>query len=163
MIIDLTDMIASYKENIYVDGPVTIPKDYLEGTSIRELRNVMFQGEIIRISDNDFQIHGNVSGEMILPDDVTLEDVIYPFQISVMDDFNDTFSDNYLKIDQRELDILDFLWQNILVEVPSKVSGKHHVTELEGDGWRLISEDKLESEKNRPLSELSKVFDSRKE
>ena len=163
MIIDLTDMIASGKENIYVDQKVDIPDDYLNGTSIRKLDNVVFQGEIIRIGDDDFQIHGNVIGEMILPDDVTLEDVIYPFQIDILEDFGDIESDNYLKIDHGELDILDFLWQNILVEVPSKISNGSDITEIEGDGWRFISEDKFNSEKNLPFSELSKVFDSRKE
>ena len=163
MIIDLTDMIASGKENIYVDQKVDIPDDYLNGTSIRKLDNVIFQGEIIRIGDDDFQIHGNVIGEMILPDDVTLEDVIYPFQIDILEDFGDIESDNYLKIDHGELDILDFLWQNILVEVPSKISNGSDITEIEGDGWRFISEDKFNSEKNLPFSELSKVFDSRKE
>ena len=36
---------------------------------------------------------------------------------------------------------------------------------LEGDGWRLITEEELEKEKsnNSPFSELSKMFDSRKE
>ena len=67
---------------------------------------------------------------------------------------------------QNRLDITEFLWQNILVEIPLKVvSEKNAGMTLEGDGWRLITEDELEKEKsnNSPFSELSKMFDSRKE
>ena len=70
-----------------------------------------------------------------------------------------------LKLCKISLILLIFLWQNILVEVPSKVrkQGNENL-KLEGDGWRLITEDELEeSSNNSPFNELSKMFDSGKE
>ena len=62
------------------------------------------------------------------------------------------------------LDITEFLWQNILVEIPLKVvSEKNEGITLEGNGWRLITEEELNKSNNSPFSELSKMFDSRKE
>ena len=58
------------------------------------------------------------------------------------------------------IDILDFLWQTILVEVPLKVRNpKNENIKLEGNGWRLITEDELNNRKYNPFSELSKLLD----
>ena len=97
---------------------------------------------------------------MVLPDDVTLEDVDYDYHVSISEDFND--GDDFFKIIQNRLDITDFLWQNILTEVPSKVRKNSDGVHLEGDGWRVIGEDEL-VHNSSPLSELSKIFDSGKE
>ena len=73
-------------------------------------------------------------------------------------------NENNLKIVQNNLDITDFLWQNILVEIPLKVvSEKNRDVTLKGDGWRLVTESDLKTSNDSPFSELSKMFDSRKE
>ena len=93
-----------------------------------------------------------------------MEDVIYPYEIEVEEEFNDVLNDEYLQIVQNKLDITDFLWQNILVEVPSKIKKQgNEDLKLEGDGWRLVTEDELVSSNDSPFSELSKMFDSGKE
>ena len=164
MVIDLTKLVIGNTDSIFVDGEFSISSDYFVDTSVKGLDHVYFKGNVIRLSDSDYQITGVITGNMILSDDITLEDVIYPFHVEVEEDFNDVMNDNYLQIVQNKLDITDFLWQNILVEVPSKIkkSGNEDL-KLEGDGWRLITEDELESSNNSPFSELSKMFDSGKE
>ena len=73
-------------------------------------------------------------------------------------------NDNNLKIVQNTLDITEFLWQNILVEIPLKVvSEKNQNLKLEGNGWRLITEEDLEHSNNSPFSELKEKLNSRKE
>ena len=50
--------------------------------------------------------------------------------------------DNSLEIIQNRLDIFPIVWQNILVDVPLRVLAPDAKEEsLEGDGWRLITED----------------------
>ena len=103
---------------------------------------------------------------MVLPDDITLEDVNYPFASNVSEKFNETGKneENNLEIVHNRLDIQEFLWQNILVEIPLKVkSEKSENLTLKGDGWRLVTEEELKESNNSPFSELSKIFDSRKE
>ena len=47
------------------------------------------------------------------------------------------------------LDITDILWQNILVEIPSKVRSTDEAINLEGNGWRVISEEQFMKERKK--------------
>lgn len=168
MNIDLTKLITSHMEELEVNIDVVIPDELIKASSIRELKDVKFVGEITKLCDGDFSICGKLNGVMVLPDDITLEDVCVNFISDVEESFG-IFSkndDEILKIVQNRLDITEFLWQNILVEVPLKVvSDENRNLTMEGDGWRLVTEEELEKEKsnNSIFNELSKIFDSRKE
>ena len=168
MNIDLTKLVTSYTEEIEVSGDVNIPDNMFLGTDVRALKDVKFLGSIIKLCDGDYQISGNLVGVMVLPDDITLESVEVNFASEIEENFSD-FSKNEeknLEIVKNRLDITEFLWQNILVEIPLKVVSEKNVgMTLKGDGWRLITEEELEKERsnNSPFSELSKMFDSREE
>ena len=168
MNIDLTKLITSHMEELEVNIDVVIPDELIKASSIRELKDVKFVGEITKLCDGDFSICGKLNGVMVLPDDITLEDVCVNFISDVEESFG-IFSkndDEILKIVQNRLDITEFLWQNILVEVPLKVvSDENRNLTMKGDGWRLVTEEELEKEKsnNSIFNELSKIFDSRKE
>ncbi len=163
MIIDLTSIVTNGVSSIDIDSDVDIDLSLYKNIQIRNLVNVRFVGKLIRLEDSDYNLIGKLMGIMILPDDITLEDVNYPFEINI--DENIPVNGNELiKIMQNRLDITDFLWQNILVEVPLKVKDpKNDNLTLEGNGWRLVTEDEIKLENSSPLSELSKIFDSRKE
>ena len=92
---------------------------------------------------------------MILPDDITLEDTFYEFKTDISDYVEEIF-----KIEKNSIDILDYLWQNILVEVPLKVHNpKNDNIKLEGNGWRLITEEEMNSRSNHPFNDLSKLLE----
>ena len=161
MIIDLTDLLIGNIDFIDINDNIIISNDYFVNTSIRSLVDTRFNGSVTRIGDG-YQLKGIISGIMVLPDDITLEDVEYSYNTNIIENFGN--DDDCLKIIQNKLDITDFLWQNILVEVPSKVKNeKNKNLTMEGDGWRLVSEDELNSCNDSPFSELSKMFDSGKE
>ena len=168
MNIDLTKLVTSYTEEIEVSGDVNIPDNMFLGTDVRALRDVNFSGGITKLCDGDYQISGKLTGIMVLPDDITLEDVDVKFNSEIEESFSEFCKKKKknLEIIQNRLDITEFLWQNILVEIPLKVTSEKSASiSLKGDGWRLITEEELEKEKsnNSPFSELSKMFDSRKE
>ena len=167
MNIDLTKLITSNLEELEIEGTIVISEAQYQDTSIRELKDVKFKGEILKLYDNSYQLAGNLEGIMILPDDITLENVEYPFKIEIEENFSEISNnnENNLKIIQNRLDITDFLWQNILVEIPLKVKlEKNENLTLKGNGWRLVTENELKNDDNdSPFSELSKMFDSRKE
>ena len=166
MNIDLTKLVTSSMEELEVEGDVCIPQEFLQSTQIRDLKDIKFNGEIIKLCDGNFQITGVLTGMMVLPDDITLEDVEINFVSEIEENFSENCKseENFLEIVQNRLDITEFLWQNILVEIPSKVvSDKNEGLTLEGNGWRLITEEELKTRDNSPFSELSKMFDSRKE
>ena len=64
------------------------------------------------------------------------------------------------------LDITDILWQNILVEIPSKVHSTSEDINLSGDGWRVLSEEEYEKEKsknNNPFSNLDELLKTKED
>ena len=152
MTIDLFNLVVNNK-TINIDSDIIIPNEYLENSGIGRLNNIHFKGNIKKLVDDTYSLEGVLSGTMILADDITLEDYEYNFTSEIEENIEET-SINL----QKTLDITDILWQNILIEVPSKVvNDKNKNIKLEGNGWRLISEDDLNS-KNNPLSELEDLL-----
>ena len=94
-----------------------------------------------------------ISGEMIILDSISLEDVVYPFTI----EYDDYIFENSLK-NENTLDILGFLWENIVLEVPLQFTKVSDLSKFHGDGWKLISEEELKLDKN-PFNELLKDFE----
>ncbi len=152
MTIDLFNLVVNNK-TINIDSDIIIPNEYLENSGIRRLNNIHFKGNIKKLVEDTYSLEGVLSGTMILADEITLEDYEYNFTSEIEENIEET-SINL----QKTLDITDILWQNILIEVPSKVvNDKNKNIKLEGNGWRLISEDDLNS-KNNPLSELEDLL-----
>lgn len=157
MNIDLTKLVTNIVEEIVLDIDVVFPDSYYENDRIRNLKDTCFKGNITKNYDGNYIIDGVISGVMVIPDDITLEDVDYEFSSEISEEFSeiDGKFDNNLKIIQNSLDITEFLWQNILVEIPLKVvSEKNKNLKLEGNGWRLTTEDEVNNGNNSPFSEL---------
>lgn len=153
MIIELFDLVSKGKK-INIDRDVNISDELLSTSTIRRLNNVHFNGYIDKLIDDTYELVGTLSGTMIIPDDITLEDYEYNFTSEIEENIDETRI-NY----QKSIDITEDLWQNILVEIPLKaVNEKNKNIKLEGNGWRLISEDELEKAKNNPLSSLEEMF-----
>ena len=164
MIIDLGSLVTNLKESIDIDKSIDMSSVDLSNTSIRKLNNTYFKGKITRISDDTFSIVGILSGTMVLPDDITLEDVDYNYEIQIDENFGESTenSENNIEIVQNTIDILPFLWQNIIVEIPLKVVNDENKNKtFEGNGWRLISEDEVNTSNNSPFSDLQKLLDSK--
>lgn len=155
MRIDLTNILANIVSAININEQVIIDNEMLKTSNIRRLDNTMFKGRIFKDYEDNLVLEGNITGTMVLPDDITLKDVNYEFKSEIFEYIEEVFT-----IDKNSIDILDYLWQNILVEVPLKVrSDKDDNITLKGDGWRLITEEELNNRSNRPFSDLSKLLD----
>lgn len=153
MIIELFDLVSKGKK-INIDNEVNISDELLSTSTIRRLNNVHFNGYIDKLIDDTYELVGTLSGTMIIPDDITLEDFEYNFTSEIEENIDETRI-NF----QKSIDITEDLWQNILVEIPLKaVNEKNKNIKLEGDGWRLISEDELANTKNNPLSSLEDLL-----
>ena len=155
MNVDLTKLVTNLENKLIIDIPVDFDESKLSKENIRKLDNVFFKGEITKLCDENFQISGTLSGTMVLPDDITGEDVFQKFSTSLEEEFGDIVADgdDILKIVNNKLDISDYLWQNILLEIPLKiVNKKNENLTIKGDGWRLITEEELQKEKKSPFS-----------
>ena len=154
MKVDISKLINGYVDEITLSDSISLPKELLEENNIYDI-DLKFDGNISLNNDNLILVTGKIFGIIVLPDDITLERV---------DCKIDTNLEEILEKRENILDISSILWQNILVEIPSKVvSEKNKDLTLEGDGWRLVTEEELNERNKNPFSELSKMFDSRKE
>ena len=168
MNIDLTNLVIGLEEEIVIEKNLEFSSEMFSGTLIRELKNIMFNGSIEKLCDDTYQLSGKITGIMVLPDDITLESVDYSFESVIEEKFSefDNSGEKSLEIVKNRLDITEFLWQNILVEIPPKiVSEKNRNLTMRGNGWRLVTEEELKNNDSNdsPFSELYKLIDSRKE
>ena len=153
MKIDLTKLIYNNLYKIPVKGEIIIPDEMLENTDIRKISKVEVEGFILN-NEEEYELDINVSGVLILSCARTLKDVNYPFNIKINEVIGEN-DDNSLEIIQNRLDIFPIVWQNILVDVPLRVLAPDAKEEsLEGDGWRLITEDTNEEAIDPRLAKL---------
>jgi uncharacterized metal-binding protein YceD (DUF177 family) len=157
MQIDITKLLNGYVDNIQTNEFVYITENLLESSLIDELKNVILNGDITLDEEDNLYLTGNLTGVMILKDDITLEPVEYKFET----DLEETIEKN-----KNILDITDILWQNIIVEIPSKVRSTSEDINLEGDGWRVISEEEFLKERNKsnnPFTNLDELLNTKED
>ena len=129
--IDLTLLHTNSIDKIVIDEIVNIPQDYYKETDVKKLDNVKVVGEITRQTDDIDYVDLDVSGVMILQDSISLEDI------------------------ENSLDIIELLWENIVLEIPLKYTKVEDLSKFHGDGWKLVSEEEATTSHN-PFNELLK-------
>lgn len=153
MKLDLTKLIYGNLYKIPVEGEVIVPDEFLEGTEIRRISPVKVSGYISN-NEEEYELDINITGIMVLSCARTLKDVDYPFSIDINEIIGEN-NDNSLEIIQNRLEIFPIIWQNILVDVPLRVLAPDAEEEsLEGDGWRLITQDDDKEEIDPRLAKL---------
>ena len=161
MIIDIEQIITGKKDTIVINENIDIPEVLLEKSSIRTLKNVTFEGKVKRLYDLPLTLEGNLKGNMILSDDITIEDVEYNFNIEVEEELENSDDELEDLIIDNKLDLLNLLWQLIQVEIPSKVHKNNVDVTMSGNGWKLISEQDLNNNKNNAFKDLDKLLAER--
>ena len=151
MIIDITSLNLDSMSRLNIDSSVDIPKELWENTDIIGLKNVRFSGELEVIED-EITLNGILSGTMQINDAISLEVLDYDFSVEIDEEIEEN-----LEKSSNTLDITDVLWQNILLEVPLKLTKVESFDEYHGDGWKLVSEDSIENT-NNPFKELKDML-----
>ncbi len=152
MIIDITELNQNFKDAIVVSTSVSFPSNYLEDTQILGVSGVYLEATLSLNEERNLELLGTLSGEMKIADSISLEEVEYPFSIEI----EEIFEENAKKC-ENTLDILDVLWQNIVLEVPLRFTKVKDVSKFQGDGWRLLEED-VKNESNNPFADLKDYF-----
>ena len=144
--IDLTKLYSGATDELSFDGEYVIPKEVITDSRVKELKDVVISNSIIKKIEDDFEISLNITGKMKISDSITLEDVWYPFEIEI-----DEKLDEFVENDKKHLDIIAFLWQNIVLEVPLRYTVVSDYKEYQGNGWKLVSEEEIG---NNPFKSL---------
>lgn len=144
MNIDLLQL--NYKDEIKINETIDIPKEIYEITEIVELKNVHCEGTIKYNIEDDFEILMNVSGEMILHDSIDYKEIPYSFNTEI---------EEILENSNKTLDLCEFLWHYIVLEIPLKYTTCDSLKKLEGDGYQVISEEEYK-DNNNPFKDFFK-------
>jgi len=152
MIIDLSPLHRHTISVLPIDLYLTFDRTFLENTDIKKLEHVKVVGEIKENSAMEDEITVHVEGEMVLLDAISLEEVSYPFSFEM-----ERILEENDKKDENSLDIMDVLWENIILEIPLKFTKVEDLSKFHGDRWSLVSEDEISSH-NNPFSDLLKEF-----
>lgn len=159
MNIDLSLLHSQTVEEVSIDGTYTIPKEYCTESSVLKAENIKVSGKVYLgedIDDLEVQvdyIQAKITGNIVIEDSISLEPLDYPISI----EYDDILEENCKK-NENTLDIFQFLWENIVLEIPLQFTKVEDLSKFHGDGWRLISEDELKKTNENPFSELLKDY-----
>lgn len=143
MLLDLTRLQNRTTNELEYNNSIVLDESLYKDTDIRSLSPVDIAIVVRRTTDSSYIMNLKIKGTMILPCSLTLKDVSYPFDIETEvkvsnDDEND---DEYVKINQNNIDIIPIIWQNILLEIPLRVVSEDVSDSLvSGEGWKLVRE-----------------------
>ena len=124
------------KGSMEIDQDITL--DNVDSKVIKEIKNLHISGYLKYTLSEEIEINLMVTGKMIIPDAITLEDISYDFNFPIAEIYDENSEDfqKFMQKKQNILDINEILWENIVLEVPISVTRKENVT-LKGDGWEL--------------------------
>ena len=148
------------------EGKITIPKTYYEKTEILELPEVEVSFSITKDLNQDDLFQLKAKGTLYLQDAKSLEKVSYPYQFEIEEkiDENEDFFDKKGKNSQNSLDIIEILWENIVLEIPISYSvASDDIFEVEHEGYRVAKEGEKKSEVDPRLAPLLGLLDKEKE
>ena len=162
MPINLTKLITNLTDKILINDEIEFDKSYLENTDIKNLSKIKVKGSI-KPFENDFEISINIKCTLTLICSISLKDVKYDININVNEIIGEQNEDVELeennKIINNCIDLIPIMWQNIILEVPLKVISEDiDVKNLQGDGWKFITEEEVKVEDIDPRLEKLKDF-----
>jgi len=136
----------NYKDEIKISEKITIPKDLVRDTEIIELSSLCVSGNIKYDLDDDYLLNIQVSGQMMLHDALTFEEVPYDFTINI---------EEKLENSCKSLDLIEFLWHYIVLEIPLRYTVSDGALEIKNDDYQVISEEEYKNN-NNPFKDFFK-------
>ena len=143
MVINLDEIFTNITDAIILDYDVEFNSDKYHLPEIKGLKSVHINGQIELDENEEVILTGTLSGTMTILDSISLDEVNYNFETEL-----DENLEEIIENDKNSIDIIDILWQNIVLEVPLRYTEVTDYSKYSGDGWRLISEEELKQENN---------------
>lgn len=137
--------------NLDIDQDVIIDESKYFLPEIKSIKSMHFKGNIFEDNEGYIKMNGEINGVLILEDSINLEEREFNISKEISENI-----DEYLENNDNSIDIIDILWQNIVLEVPSRYTEVTDYSKYSGDGWRLISEEDLNKE-NNPFNALKDI------
>lgn len=137
---DLTRLNNNIDKKIDVCIDYSFNKEELQGTDLLDCEiNVV--GAIFKNSLDDITLDLIVTGNMYLPCAITLTKTKYPFELNINGTLDELMEQNERNF-TNTLDIFPIIWENILMEIPMKVTCSDlSGIPTEGEGWKFVTND----------------------
>ena len=135
--------VLNYKEKIDINENINYDKEIYEGMDIVSLDAIKANGMITLDAEMNYLVNLDVSGKMTLHDSLTNDLVDYPFTIKIEETLENSL---------KTLDLNEFLWHYIVLEVPIRFTNSELDT-IENENYRVISEEEY-NKKNNPFSDF---------
>jgi uncharacterized protein len=133
-------------------------------TGIRRLEKIHVRGTLLYEKDNNHILAQlNITGTMIVPCAITLEDVDYAFSTTadLVYGFNEEDDPDVFVIPKEGLDLSEGIFNAIVLEKPITLVKPGLKSYPKGDGWEVLSEEDYQKSKNSetdPRLEIFKAF-----
>lgn len=137
----------------HLDEDITFPEEFYENTDIIRLEDIHVVGDVFYNLSDEIEANIRTTGKMILKDAITLEEISKNLDIDIAEILEKTAK--YYKKEQNTLDKLEFLWENIVLEVPISLTKSSGIN-LKGEGWELNRDE--EDDINPELAKLKDIF-----
>ena len=149
------DLAKVDEKGIVIDDIVSFGEEYIKNTPIVKCDDIKVKGRAYYSITNEIVFDCSVEGSFILLDSMDLEEIDYPFSFEISEILSEN-DDEKDKNEIKTLDIMDILWQNIVLEVPISVrKNPEKKYNLEGEGWELVNEERKKLDPRlAPLLEL---------
>ncbi len=134
MKIDLRKLYAS--NSLPINEDIQIPADMYEKMGVLKMDTVSVNGIVSVNYDDNIELNLHLKGSFVMPCAITGDEVNVPFECQIEDEISEnSLNNNFF------LDLLDILWENIILEIPIRVIKEGAVTKhLKGDGWEVAGE-----------------------
>ena len=142
MEIDLLKL--NYTDVIDVDNDITYSDNYIKDSGIIHLNNVHVSGTIKTDIEFNYDVNFKLKGEMIINDSLTGEEVPYKFNTNIEEKLENSL---------KSLDLIAFLWQYIVMEIPMRFT-MHDELSIKKDDYEVISEEEYKEKKNNPFKDF---------
>ena len=142
MEIDLLKL--NYTEEIDIDTDIDYSDEYISGSGIIHLNNVHVSGTIKTDIEYNYDVLLDLSGEMIIIDSLSGEEVPYKFNTNIEEKLENSL---------KSLDLIAFLWQYIVMEIPMRFT-MHDELSIKKDDYEVISEEEYKEKKNNPFKDF---------
>ena len=142
MEIDLLKL--NYSDQIDVDTDITYSPDYIKDSGIIHLNNVHVSGTIKTDMEFNYDVNFDLKGEMIINDSLTGEEVPYKFKTNIEEKLENSL---------KSLDLIGFLWQYIVMEIPMRFTLCDNLN-IKNKDYEVISEEEYKEKKNNPFKDF---------
>ncbi len=147
-----TELLNSPKATIFFDEGIVFEQKFISKINhLRELQDVEVNGQLMYDAQSDIATcHFEIQGVMIVPCSITNEDVEYPFSTSASQVFafhKVSKDEDVIEAKKDMVELMPVIFQNIILEIPLKVT-KEGITQYpKGKGWEVVTEEDYIKEK----------------